>query len=183
MKIPRKNAGAEEPTDWLGGCCRRRCCHLSSTKCQYVRVMHGFSQRTLGGGAEHPASGLMSSPPPPPPPALRYQPSTGGRDQGMNHSGAGQRVCLCVCVRNATAEFPMTALLTRSSLHELPESRPSALSHPLITYSWSWAVLQMSALLLCDFCAHTYIMLLRRTGQDRMCAPDCRSAGFSSSEI
>lgn len=56
-------------------------------------------------------------------------------------------VRVCVCVRNATAEFPMTALLTRSSLHELPESRPSALSHPLITYSWSWAGLQMSVLL------------------------------------
>lgn len=59
---------------------------------------------------------------------------------------------MCVCgKKKATAEFPMTALLTRSSLHELPESRPSTLTHPLITYSWPRPALQMSVRLSCDF--------------------------------
>lgn len=67
-KIPQKERRHTGSDRLVGGRCR--CCclvsHLSSTNCQYVRVTHGFSQRTLGGGVQHPPSGLMSPPNPPP---------------------------------------------------------------------------------------------------------------------
>lgn len=54
--------------------------------------MNSVGTREALSKAEHSPSGLMSSTPP----VLRYIPSTRGRDEGMNHSGDGQCVCVCV---------------------------------------------------------------------------------------